>query len=85
MLGTPQESVDLIRKRTIDKKFGETVDRILELLKEREKVNIDDLKKSVPLTNAAILNFMSEWGFIELKKQEIIIAGFGLNLLNVYS
>jgi hypothetical protein len=83
MFETPQDSVDLLRECTIDEKFGETVDRILELVKEREKVTIDELKKNVPLTNTAILDFMSEWRFIELNEQEIIIASFGSNLLRV--
>jgi predicted ArsR family transcriptional regulator len=68
----------------IAEKFGETVDRIIELLKEREKIGIDELKKIVPLTNTAILDFMSKWRFIELKEQKIKIASFGSNLLRIY-
>ncbi len=83
MLETPQDDTDLLKEPTVDKKFGETVDRILELLKESEKISIDDLKKNVPLTNMAILDFMSKWKFIELKEQEIVIASFGSILLRV--
>lgn len=84
MFETPGESVDSLEERTIDKKFGETVDRILEMFKEKEKISIDELKKNVPQTNTAILDFMNQCGIIELKEQEINIASFGSNLLRIY-
>lgn len=64
-------------------KMGETTDRILELLSEKEKLSINELEKEIPLTDIEILNFMKELELIGLKNSEVRITKFGLELLNV--
>ncbi|MDP2766248.1 MAG: hypothetical protein Q8O41_02190 [Candidatus Methanoperedens sp.] len=64
-------------------KLGETVDRILEQLSEREKLSINELQKKVPSADTEILKFMNHEGLIKLKNGEIRITEFGLALLTV--
>ncbi len=64
-------------------KLGETVDRILERLIEREKLSINELQKKVPSADRETLNFMNHEGLIKLKNGEISITEFGLALLTV--
>jgi len=64
-------------------KLGETAERILEHLSEKEKLSINELEKKVPLTDAEVLNFLNQEGLIELKEGEVRITEFGHNLLTV--
>ncbi len=47
-------------------KLGETADRILELLREKEKITVDELAKKIPLKDNEILKFMNQEGLIEM-------------------
>ncbi len=64
-------------------KFGETADRILEQLSEKEKLSINELQKKVPSADTEILKFMNHGGLIKLKNGEIRITEFGSTLLTV--
>jgi hypothetical protein len=64
-------------------KFGETADRILEIVSEEEKLQINEIEKKIPLKVAATLDFMKECGLVEIKNEEIGITSFGQALLNV--
>ena len=64
-------------------KFGETADRILEIISEKEKLRINEIEKEIPLKVAATLDFMNEYGLVEIKNEEIGITSFGQALLNV--
>lgn len=63
--------------------LGETADQILEQLKRKEKTDIGKLKKEVPTTDTSILDFMNEWGLIELENGEVKITNFGLELIAI--
>ncbi len=62
-------------------KLGETADRILELLREKEKITVDELAKKIPLKDNEILKFMNQEGLIEMKKGEVRITEFGSELI----
>ncbi|MCZ7357942.1 MAG: hypothetical protein O8C66_15820 [Candidatus Methanoperedens sp.] len=64
-------------------KFGETADRILEIISEKEKLRINEIEKEIPSKVAATLDFMNEYGLVEIKNEEIGITSFGQALLNV--
>jgi hypothetical protein len=64
-------------------KFGETADRILEIIGEKEKLKINEIENKIPLKVAATLDFMKEWGLVEINNEEIGITSFGQALLNV--
>lgn len=66
-------------------KFGETADRILELLKNGEKLEIEVIRDKLLLSDAAILNFMNEFGLIELNQGTAKITKPGLDILNQMS
>ncbi len=63
-------------------KLGETADRILELLSEREKITVDELEKKISLKNDEILKFMNQEGIIEMEKGEVRITEFGSELIS---
>lgn len=63
-------------------KFGEMADQILEMLENGEKVDIEAFRTRMLLTDTSVLNFMSEFGMIELKEGSIRITKSGLELLN---
>lgn len=58
---------------------GEIMDIILEQLRGRKNVSVDEL----PLKEKEILDFMNECGLIELKNGEGRITGFGSELLTL--
>ena len=62
-------------------KFGEDADMILEMLNNGEKVDIDEIEDKIPPL-AAIINFMSEFGLIELNEGTVRITKSGLELLD---
>ena len=66
-------------------KFGETIDEILEMLKNGEKVDLNAVKDRLLLSDAAIINFMNEFGLIELNEGTVRITQPGLELLNEVS
>jgi len=66
-------------------KFGETIDRILEILKNGEKVDIEVIRDKLLLSDAVIFNFMNEFGLIELNQGTARITKPGLELLNQVS
>lgn len=61
-------------------KFGEDADLILEMLNNGEKVYLDELEDRIPPL-AEIIDFMSEFGLIELNEGTIRITDSGLELL----
>ena len=61
-------------------KFGDNADMILEMLYNGEKVDLDEIGDSIsPM--AAIIDFMSEFGLIELNEGTVRITESGLELL----
>ncbi len=62
-------------------KLGETADRILELLSEKEKITVDELTKKISLKDNEILKFLNQEGLIEIKKGEVRITEFGSELI----
>lgn len=63
-------------------KFGEMADQILEMLENGEKVDIEAVRSRMLLSDTAVLNFMIEFGMIELKEGSVRITKSGLELLN---
>lgn len=66
-------------------KFGETTDKILEMLKNGENVELNAIRDGLLLSDAAIFNFMNEFGLIELNESTVKITQPGLDLLNEMS
>ncbi len=64
-------------------KLGETTDKILELLCEKETMPLKELMKKVPQLNHKILNFMDQEELIELKNGEVSITEFGCRIITV--
>jgi len=62
-------------------KFGETIDKILELLYEEQINTVYELEKKVKITDTAILDFMREAGLIELNMQSLRITESAAELL----
>lgn len=62
-------------------KFGEITDRILELLHNGEKLDIKIIEERLSLSDTAIINFMNEFGLIELNEGTVRITESGLELL----
>lgn len=62
-------------------KFGEDADMILEMLNNGEKVDLDEIEDRI-LPLAAIIDFMSEFGLIELNEGTVSITESGLELLD---
>jgi hypothetical protein len=62
-------------------KFGETADRILELLHNGEKFDLKNIEEKLSLSDAAIIYFMNEFGLIELNEGTARITESGLELL----
>lgn len=61
--------------------FGEIAERILEITSEEEPIDQDQLKKKIPAFDPKILDFMTEFGLLELKDGHIIIGELGSALL----
>jgi hypothetical protein len=66
-------------------KFGETADKILEMLENGENVDLNAIRSRLLLSDAAIFNFMNEFGLIELNEDTVRITQPGLDLLNEVS
>lgn len=64
-------------------KLGETTEKILELLRDKDKITINELEKKIPSTGAGVLSFMSQGGLIELRNGEISITRFGTEVITV--
>lgn len=62
-------------------KFGETADRILEMLHNGEKLDINKIEERLSLSDTAIIYFMNEFGLIELNEGKVRITESGLELL----
>ena len=62
-------------------KFGETADRILEMLDNGEKLDQKIIEERLSLSDAAIIYFMNEFGLIELNEGKVRITESGLELL----
>jgi predicted methyltransferase len=60
-------------------KFGEDADMILEVLHNGEKVDLIEIKDRI--APFAIIDFMSEFGLIELNEGTVRITKSGLELL----
>jgi len=63
-------------------KFGETADRILEMLHDGEKVDIAEIENRLSLPDAVIIDFMNEFGLIEFNEGTVRITKTGLELLD---
>jgi len=61
-------------------RFGETADKILETLQKGD-IRKSDLKKKVYLRDTKILDFLEEYGFIELNMDYVSITQSGMELL----
>lgn len=66
-------------------KLGETTDRILEMLKNGDKVDLEEISDRLPPSGDAIFEFMNEFGLIELEEGKVRITKPGLELLNKVS
>ena len=62
-------------------KFGDDADMILEMLNNGEKVDLDEIEDRIPLFSA-IIEFLSEFGLIELNEGTVRITKSGLELLD---
>ena len=63
--------------------FGEIAEHILEITNEEKITGQDQLKKRIPESDLKILDFMTEFGLLELKDGHIIIGELGSALLIV--
>jgi len=63
--------------------FGEIAEQILETTSEEKTNDQDQLKEKIHLANSEILDFMTEFGLLELKDGHIIIGELGSALLIV--
>ena len=63
--------------------FGEIAEHILEITNEEKITGQDQLKKRIPESDSKILDFMTEFGLLELKDGHIIIGELGSALLIV--
>ena len=61
-------------------RFGETADKILETLQKGD-IRKSDLKKKVYLRDTDILDFLEEYGLIELNMDYVSITQSGMELL----
>jgi len=61
-------------------RFGETADKILETLQNGE-MRVTELKKKIYLRDTRILNFLEEYGLIELNMDYVSITRSGMELL----
>lgn len=62
-------------------KFGEIADRILELLHNGEKLDIEEIEEILSLSDRALIYFMNEFGLIELNEGTVRITKSGLDLM----
>ena len=62
-------------------KFGETADRILEMLHNGEKLDLKKIEERLSLSDETIIYFMNEFGLIELNEGKVRITESGLELL----
>ena len=62
-------------------KFGETADKILELLYNGGKLDLKNIEERLSLSDTAIIFFMNEFGLIELNEGTVRITESGLELL----
>lgn len=62
-------------------KFGENMDQILEILQNREYVDLTELRVTLPYSNLAIINFMNEFGLIEFNGRNVRITKSGKEFL----
>jgi len=63
-------------------KFGETADRILEMLHNGEKFDLKKIEERLSLSDATLIYFMNEFGLIELNEGSVRITESGLELLD---
>lgn len=63
-------------------RFGEIVDSIIEMLENKEELDVGVIRKKLLLTDTTILIFMNEYGIIELEGCTAKITEPGLELLN---
>jgi len=62
-------------------KFGETAEKILQIINKNGKVDINELEKKVPSANKAVLDLLKEIGLIEIEESTARITDFGLSVL----
>lgn len=63
-------------------KFGETADKILEMLHEGEKLDIKIIEERLSLSDTSLIDFLNEFGLIELNEGTVKITGSGLDLMD---
>ncbi|VVB92748.1 Uncharacterised protein [uncultured archaeon] len=60
------------------------LDRILEQLQDDKWHTIDEIKKVIPcLASDALLQFLQEQAFIDIKNEKLKITGLGLRFLDI--
>ncbi len=62
-------------------KFGETADKILEMLQNEKNTDIEDIRNNFAYSDD-VFDFMEEFGLIELEEDCVRITKPGLELLN---
>ncbi len=61
---------------------GETIDNILEILRDREFISVEDIEKKVKINDISnYFDLMQEAGFIELNDQYVRITKQALEIL----
>jgi len=63
-------------------KFGETADKILEMLHEGEKLDLKIIEERLSLSDTSLIDFLNEFGLIELNEGTVKITGSGLDLMD---
>jgi predicted methyltransferase len=77
----PYHYLRMLTLYDIMSKFGETIDRILEMIQNGDKVYLKTIRDRLMLSDTAIFKFMNEFGLIELNEGTVRITKPGLELL----
>jgi len=62
-------------------KFGETADRILEMLDNGKKLDQKIIEERLSLSDTSLIYFLNEFGLIELNEGSVRITESGLDLM----
>ncbi len=64
-------------------RFGETADIILEMLMKRETISKLELKRKLSLADTKVIDFLEDYGLIELNMDYVSITQSGKEFLAV--
>lgn len=64
-------------------RFGETADIILEMLKKGDSISKKELKRKLSLEDTKVIDFLEDYGLIELNMENISISQSGKEFLAV--